>query len=120
MVAPVTVWAVRIGVSNEDAEGTLTLEESHLVFDQSTGVELAHLRVFLRPDFAPASRRVYPPGFSVADRGGSREYRCSESSALLGRIPPASSWRLAGARCQCCVLCHGFEGRRQQLPQRQA
>ena len=37
MVAPVTVWAVRIGVSNEDAEGTLALEETHLVFSIAEG-----------------------------------------------------------------------------------
>jgi hypothetical protein len=43
MVAPETVWAVRIGVSNDDAKGMLTLEETHLVF----AIEEGSLRIAL-------------------------------------------------------------------------
>jgi hypothetical protein len=43
MVAPETVWAVRIGVSNEDAKGLLTLEDTHLVFS----IEEGSLRIAL-------------------------------------------------------------------------
>ena len=38
VIAPTTVWAVRIGVSNEDAEGTLSLEDGHLVFTLEEGL----------------------------------------------------------------------------------
>lgn len=40
-IKPATVWAVRIGVSNEDAEGRLTLEDMHLVF----AIEEGSLRI---------------------------------------------------------------------------
>jgi len=33
MIEPVTLWAVRIGVSDQDAEGKLSLEPGALVFD---------------------------------------------------------------------------------------
>lgn len=47
VIAPTTVWAVRIGVSNEDAEGTLSLEQDHLVFTIEEGslqIPLASVR----------------------------------------------------------------------------
>lgn len=33
MIEPTTVWAVRIGLSNEDARGRLSIEGEHLVFE---------------------------------------------------------------------------------------
>lgn len=36
-IQPVTVWAVRIGVSDRDAEGKLSLEPTALVFDLADG-----------------------------------------------------------------------------------
>lgn len=70
MVEPTKVWAVRVGVSDHDAEGVLRLEEEDLVFDLAAGA--GTLRLPLR-DVTRARRVRGSPVLVVdSDSGGKK------------------------------------------------
>jgi hypothetical protein len=63
MIEPVTVWAVRIGVSDRETEGRLSLEPAALVFDLAN--EEGALRIALRD--VRKARRVRGSPILVVD-----------------------------------------------------